>query len=166
VYNITMAYSKRCSVCQYLRKHKAFRIRLLDSTYFNPEGHETLMDVVRNMEAPLSKDVLYQHFRKHEPQLRPSTPLENTVQIVETGDKNHIDTLDLFIQQGKELLKRKQLTITSTNLLQAIKVKSDDEKANKDRKVDLLRTMFAGAGPQTVQVGPKTNARVDPTTKE
>ena len=155
-------YRKGCAVCQYMKRHKDFREKILMTSYITPESNYSINDVIRQFKAPFTYPAIVTHFRRHEPHLKdsPIDKLNNTVAVIEAGeDKAHIKGLDDFIAEGRKKLARGELVITSTNYLQAIKIKSDDEKANKDRKVDLLRTMFAGAGPKT------DNDRVDATTE-
>jgi hypothetical protein len=73
--------------------------------------------------------------------------VDATAKIIEAGKTNADMGLDDFIQAGRDKLARGELVINSQTFLTAIKIKKDDEKSNKDRKVDLLRTMFSGAGP-------------------
>lgn len=75
--------------------------------------------------------------------------LENTMEIVErtpTSTSAHEQTLDDFITKGHEMIKDGQLKVTAQTLVQAIKAKADIEKSNKDRKMDAMKTLFAGMG--------------------
>lgn len=52
--------------------------------------------------------------------------------------------LDEFIRSGRDKLLRGEMTITATNYLQAIKIKSDNEKNTKDRRLEMIKNFFSG----------------------
>lgn len=156
--NIKM-YSDKCSVCRYMRKHDDFRRRIIQSSYFNPMARENLMDVLAAFGEPFASGTLYQHIRRHQPRdivkamkkYEPIPLLAPTLQVIEAepgaSTTNHEIGLDDFIQKGREKLAMGELQITATTFLQAIKIKADNEKGNKDRRLDALKTMFRGAAP-------------------
>jgi hypothetical protein len=82
--------------------------------------------------------------------------LKNTEKAVE-GDvvprQQHEIALDDFIKLGRERVRKGEIVISASNYIAAIKVKADIERSTKDRRLEMLRTMFAGAAPKGVQDG-------------
>lgn len=78
--------------------------------------------------------------------------LENTVAVVEevklTATQAHEIGLDAFIAMGTDRLKHKEMSISASNYLAAIKIKAEIERTTKDRRLEMLRSMFAGAAPK------------------
>jgi hypothetical protein len=151
-------YWPNCRVCQFLKKNKDVRDRVLQSTYFNPYGNEALLSIFHDIGDPFPPSSIYTHIQRHQTRdiIKAEKRLDNldnaavAVSLVETGTSNypqHIEGLDEFIREGREKLARKDLSISSSTYLQAIKIKAEIERSTKDRKADLLKTMFAGAGP-------------------
>jgi hypothetical protein len=143
----------RCSVCRYMKAHGDFRLAVLNSNMFNRKNPETLPQVMyRYNITQFSRPALYQHIKKHmqvelakdePPVIISGIPID----VVGADIKPHEIGLDHFIKLGTEKLKRGEMPITASNYLQAIKTKADIDKSNKDRKVDVLKSMFAGAAP-------------------
>jgi hypothetical protein len=83
----------------------------------------------------------------HKP--KPLQELENTISVVEGPmTPKHEQALDAFIERGKAQLDLGQMNISAANYVQAIKVKADIDMRTKDRKLDMLKSMFAGAAPK------------------
>jgi K+-transporting ATPase c subunit len=77
--------------------------------------------------------------------------LDSTVAVVETlptGPTTKYELgLDEFIEMGRAKLKIGDMNISAANYISAIKVKADIESRTKDRRLEMLRSMFAGAAP-------------------
>lgn len=161
-----------------MKKDKDFRDACMACTYFNPDGKETLMDVNNRYGHPFKMPTLYRHMTVHQAedihmaeklleirgiksvnwqrQTRATKPdidiktVESTVEIVEgkKGKPTFEVALDEFIDVGRAKMDMGQIPISATNYIQAIKVKADIDKSNKDRKLDLLKGMFQGAAPK------------------
>lgn len=168
----TKIYRKNCSVCQFMKKKPDFRLRVMQSTYFNPEGHESLAGVIAAFGMPFSLQLAYAHVQRHQPadrermvkqrleaealkaidRLPNSSKVAGKVQIAAAVESEvvsntaHERGLDMFIQQGHEMLLRKEMPITATNFLAAIKTKADIEKNTKDRRMDMIKAFFTGGG--------------------
>jgi hypothetical protein len=171
-------YHDRCSVCQFMKTRKDYRIAIMNSKYFDPGGIEGLIEVNERYGAPFKLPTLYRHLQRHQSkdierserlakiegketphQRRRSdryvTPLDpafqNTTQIIETDDfpkKEYEVGLDEFIKLGRDRLKHGEMAVSAANFIAAIKTKADIERSNKDRRLEMLKTMFAGAAPE------------------
>lgn len=77
--------------------------------------------------------------------------IETTEKLLETSklpSQTHELVLDKFITIGEDRLAHNEIPITATNLLKAIEIKAKIEQTTKDRKLDMLRSMFTGAAPK------------------
>lgn len=157
------------------------------STYFNPDGTETLLQVNNRYGQPFKMPTLYRHMSRHQAddihvseelakargiesknwqrrtvqtahKVGPRAPgldkevIENTVAVVEgNADPQFVQALDEFITVGRAKMGLGQVPISASNYIAAIKVKADIEMRTKDRKLDMLKTMFSGAAPKNEQ---------------
>lgn len=148
-----------------MKKSKDFRMRINASKYFNPHGTEAVMDVVRAHGSLFPKDQVYRHLRTHQSEGKAVVPTQvidgklvvdsrfkGTLEVVEgipdNSTSNHELGLDDFIKKGRQQLAAGQLQITAGTFLNAIKIKADIEKGTKDRRMEALKAMFAGAAPK------------------
>ena len=156
-------YWPGCAVCQYMKKNQDFRYRCMQSTYFNPQGSESLMDVVHAFGDPFKSSAMYQHMKRHQTKdlikaaesfdengngVLNNPAITNTVRMLDRpseATENHEIGLDEFIQQGRDKMVRGEMQITANTYLQAIKIKADIQKSNKDRKLDAMKALFGGA---------------------
>lgn len=156
-------YWPGCQVCQYMKKNQDFRYRIMQSTYFNPQGSENLMGVVHAFGDPFKSSIMYAHMKRHQPKdlvkaaklfdENGNAEVVNTVRMLETptrAETAHEMGLDDFIQLGRDKLARGEMSITATTYLTAIKVKMDNEAKTKDRRVDVMKGLFSGAAPKDV----------------
>lgn len=159
----TRIYWPNCQVCQYMKKNKQFRYDVMQSTYFNPHGQESLMEVNRRYGGLFTSSTLYAHMKRHQHKdilaaekrademekaakgIKPILPA--VVQAVEgqvVSTQDHERGLDKFIREGEEMLDRREMKLSATTYLQAIKIKADIEKSTKDRRLDAVKSMFKG----------------------
>lgn len=160
----TIQYQKYCKTCKYMKKHEGFTYRLLHSKYFDPNGPETMPDVLRAFQVPIHLQTVYSCLKRHHANLnlRAAVVVTNdgkllidkrmkeTQELIEApanGETNHELGLDDFIAKGRNMLARGDMMITASTYLSAIKIKADIEKSTKDRRLDALKAMFQGAGP-------------------
>lgn len=146
---VTRTYWPNCAVCQFMKKNRDFRMRVMQSTYFNPDGTESLSAVSRAFGDPFPGSSLRTHMVRHQKRdiIRAEAkinPIETTnpvgVMLDATGD--HIGSLKNFIREGDAKLQKGEMSITATTYLQAIKIMADVEKGNKDRKFDAMKFMM------------------------
>lgn len=157
-------------VCQYLKKNPDVRFRVNRSTYFNPDGQETVLSVFRDAKTDFKTITIYAHLKRHQAKQRetaltqPVNPIITTMKLVEgpNGESQHEMGLDEFITEGRNKLARGELLITSNTYLQALKIKHDADKSNKDRRMDALKALFAGGAASGNQ--PNTETSTEATT--
>lgn len=144
----------------------------MQSKYFNPQGKESLADVVHAFGDPVPVNTLYQHMGRHQERdviqaekayaeagltrrgripaaeaMKAREELKNTVEVIEQevqGKSTHERTLDEFIREGRAILGKKEMNISAANLLAAIKIRSEIDKSTKDRRLDMIKAFFAG----------------------
>lgn len=160
-----MKWKPNCAVCQYMKRNKEFRTRVFESSYFNPDGHESPMDVVRSYGDVFGQSLVYACLKRHHGHnlVRPPVQVvdgktivdnrfKNTVDVIEniqpSSVTNHELGLDDFIAKGREKLSRGELQITASTFLTAIKTKMDNDAKTKDRRADMLQGLFKGAAPK------------------
>lgn len=169
-----------------MKKHQDFRRACLMSTYFIPNGRESLQAVFdRYQPVPFKQPALYKHMERHQKmdidrsealnkisgtesavwqrtagnrgaknqiglKKEDKETLVNTADVIEApvpvGQKYEIG-LDEFIEVGRAKLRIGDMNISAANYISAIKVKADIERTTKDRRLEMLRSMFAGAAP-------------------
>lgn len=161
-------YWAKCSVCQYMKTHQDFRLAVMNSSYFNIYGEEKLSQVLLRYNVEFNLPLMYAHFKRHQPRdiqkkiddeknelyrarkkglIKPKFIQGVPLEVLGTDVKAHEIGLDDFIKLGHEKLRRAEMPINAATYLQAIKIKADIDKSNKDRGVDVFKTMFRGAAP-------------------
>jgi hypothetical protein len=159
-----------------MKKDKPFREAIMFSSYFNPDSDESLLDVNNRYGQPFKMATLYRHMTRHQradiqvsEQMAKARGVEskvwqrkdkaiaqavqNTIAIVD-GDSDlpsFEQKLDAFIEAGNVLVSSGQMPISASNYIAAIKIKADIEMRTKDRKLEALKTMFAGAAPKEAE---------------
>jgi 5-hydroxyisourate hydrolase-like protein (transthyretin family) len=178
-------------VCQYMRKHQDYRYACLRSTYFDPNGKESLLATNERYGKPFKLPTLYQHMKRHQKRdiERSERLAEITGEPSKTWQRKTVKTeliraekkkelekvedviqntetvidaplsrrqqyeigLDEFIALGRDRLKHNEMAISAANFIAAVKVKADIERTTKDRRLEMLRSMFSGAAPKKVE---------------
>lgn len=135
----------------------------MQSTYFEPQGSESLSNVNHAFGDPFGISLIYAHMKRHQAKdlIKAAKKFDGngnliidnrfpaTIEVVEADSNsttNHELGLDDFIAEGRNKLARRELAISATTFLQAIKIKADIEKSTKDRRLDAMKSMFGGAG--------------------
>jgi hypothetical protein len=153
-----------------MRQNKSFTEALILSTYFNPKGAETLPQVVKRYKDPFPLISVYAHCQRHMKHNitrwrnvnklaekdakmikrdRAKELVARTMEVVEApiySGGEHEQTLDEFIAKGRAELRN--IPVTATTLIQAIKAKAEIEAKQKDRRYDAMKTLFSGAAPK------------------
>lgn len=155
-----LKYSKRCVHCKYMKKKPGYTYRVFNSKYFNSQGQESLPDVWRSFGVDMHPQTIYnclkRHFKNYKPAVSMTLNGDISQKLAATEGllegriplNSHEVGLEEFISQGREMVRRGEMAITASNYITAIKVKSEIDRTNKDRKLDLLKTMFSGAAPK------------------
>lgn len=107
-------------------------------------------DVAKKIED--EKDALHRDMKKGLVKLPPQYVSGIPLAVLGDDVKPHEVGLDEFIKLGREKLNRGEMPINAATYLQAIKTKADIDKANKDRGVDVFKTMFKGAAPEPATI--------------
>lgn len=166
-------YSKRCKTCQFMKKDKKFRERIYKSTYFFPDSHENIVDILDDYGGPLSVSMVYRHLKDHKfAQLLPdrkkaisekriqnetkdqATELAKAViggEMIEKtllDKQQHIQALDTYISQFRDEVLKGKVKITAANGLAAIKIRADIEKGQKDRTKDIIASLIMAGAPK------------------
>jgi hypothetical protein len=160
----TLNYNKYCAHCRYLKKYQGYCQELFHSKYFDTQAQLSLPDVLRKYDVKTPVQSVYNCLKRHHAQyakpeqravtrlgINIQTELQATESLLEQPNgitTNHELGLDEFIDMGRRKVAAGEIAITGQTYLTAIKVKADIEKTNKDRKLDMLKTMFAGAAPE------------------
>lgn len=161
--NITL--NKYCSHCNFMKKYKAYCQEVFNSTYFDKTEQLTLPSVMAKYSCTIPRQTVYNCLKRHHAAFlnRPATRVNSKGEVVvdsrfaatetildtPTGlVKNHELGLDEFINKGRDMVARGEIAITAANYITAIRIKSEIDKSNKDRKLDLLKSMFSGAAPE------------------
>ena len=153
----TLPYQKYCKHCKYMKSHPGYAQRVLGSQYFDSQSTETFPQVFGFFKPPMNVQTAYTCMKKHFAQFQKEVSITHEGEIVvdkrrkslgavleEHGSSNHDIGLDEFIELGRQMVKDGRINITGQTYLQAIKIKKDDEKGNKDREADMIKAFFAG----------------------
>lgn len=127
----------------------------MQSTYFDPQGTESMMDVVRAFGNRFPGSSMRTHMARHqqkdiiraEARIQPA-PIAPMLEMIEPSDvplDPHEKSLDNFILEGDAKLQAGEMSITAQTYLTAIKIKADIQKSSKDRKVDVFKAMMGKA---------------------
>ena len=143
-----------------MKKNKDFRFRIMQSTYFNPQGSETMMDVVHSWGDPFGSSIMYAHFKRHQAKdliraaskfdengnLAIDNRMKPTIEVIESIDPksttNYELGLDEFIKAGRDKLARGEMQVSGTTLVAAINAKANIDKNTKDRRLDTIKAFF------------------------
>lgn len=146
-----------------MKGDSAFRYRVMQSTYFNPNGDETLMDVLHAFGDPFKPSSMYAHMQRHQiddvikakeafnkamalQDALPPVSVANPVKVIEEQNKEeHEMALDEFIREGRDKLAEGKLTITASSFLTAVNIKANIKKSDKDRKADMIKAFMGKA---------------------
>jgi hypothetical protein len=151
-----------CQTCVFEKSHDGFRQALLQCNYFNVNSLDSIIDVMWKFQCPLKVINVQRHCKNH---LRPMVEKSVTAKVaqaltlgktmatevlqgtvVESTGNLHEEVLDATIKKYYTELKADHIKITADIGLKAIKIKSDIEKANKDRKLDALKAFSGMSG--------------------
>jgi hypothetical protein len=145
-------YRPTCRVCQFMKRNPTFRDQVQASSYMDPLGAESLMEVVHRWGDPFPAPTMYSHMRRH--QTKAITKIEDTapveaIPIVDLEEEvvshtAHERGLDEIISKGRQMVRTGDIKINATALLAAIKTKADIEKSTKDRRLEGIK-LFTGA---------------------
>lgn len=156
----------------FMRETPEFRIRIYKSTYFDKiRGIESIGMILSDFPQGPSQGAVSQHIKnnhmmmneklqkqraeavlaqKKEPEVEAIVKQALTGEVIST-DPFYIRSLDTYISQGEELVKKNQLKINANSFLAAVKLRADYDKGKKDRSADLIKTLAGLASPNKKQ---------------
>lgn len=142
-------YWPRCSVCQYMKKNRDFRLRVMRSTYFHEDGTETVMDVVHAFGDPFKSVTMYAHLTRHQQkdkikvkEIAPALP-EDFIEGEVSAPSQHERALKRIIAEGENKILRGEMSITAAHVIQAAKTMADIDKSTKDRRLEAAKAFFS-----------------------
>lgn len=148
-------YWPNCSVCQYMKKNADFRFRIMQSSYFHEGAHESPAKINKSFGMPFKTVTLYAHLNRHQKRDRIKAPMPiavpevvNSVEATPITTTEHEMGLDEFIREGRAKLARREMQVTASTYLQAIKTKAEIEKSTKDRRLEAIKAFFTDGKPQ------------------
>lgn len=65
-----MVYWPNCVVCNFMQANPAFKARLMQCSYFDPNGIESLPTVLHDWAEPFTAQTCYRHIERHQPEDR------------------------------------------------------------------------------------------------
>lgn len=109
------------------------------------ERSETLLKIQGKESAVWQRTAGNRSIKKN-----PKEIIETTEKVIEgtPGRQAHEIGLDEFIEVGRAKLKIGDMNISAANYVTAIKIKAEIESKTKDRRLEMLRSMFSGAAPK------------------
>lgn len=134
-----------------MKKNKEFRLRILNSSYFNSEASESVLDVNKAFGNLFKIGTLYQHLSRHQqvdkitaPTVIPQLEVVSAVEGKVLSGAEHEVGLDEFIKKGRDALARGDMVINAPNFISAIRTKAEIEARTKDRRLDMIKAFFIG----------------------
>lgn len=146
-------YYKRCATCNYMRKNPGWYKQLKKTSFFTENSPETPLQFYNRTQPPMGLAAFYKHMKNHTTlakekmmaqtltATKPDLPVFG--ELIEGGDTDYVQALDDTIRKFHTQIRDNQIQLTLTGGLQAIKIRADIEKANKDRKLDAFKA-FSG----------------------
>lgn len=135
--------------------------QLLATDWFDPRSPERSVDFFRRTAPPMPYLAFHRHLQNHTTiskkraevarNLHATGRIDNRKDIIpfEIGDvvdgkaADHEQALNDTIRKFHTAVRNNKIPLTLTGGLQAIKIKADIDRSNKDRKIDLVK-LFSG----------------------
>lgn len=149
------------------------KLRFYNSTYYNPQGRETLLQVAKDMQPDIVMSNIYRHAKNHNSRFQirddkgvnlaarkkkeitkkkalkdlervaPELLLEG--EVLTEAQKGWQDILDDMIKAGSKDLANNKIKINGTQLTALLKIKADMELKNGNGQNDFIAAMAAAA---------------------
>jgi len=155
-------YYPRCRTCAYAKENSHWRKQLQQTRWFDENSPETISDFYHRTTPPVPYLAFYRHMLNHTTVMKHS--LENRkkkeqglpinreiapdilvpdLSNVEVVDTDYMGALDETIRKFHTAVRTNKIPLSLTGGLQAIKIRADIDKSNKDRKLDAFKA-FSG----------------------
>lgn len=165
-------FRPNCHGCILSKNNPKLRIRIYNAQYRREPGDETLRDIANEI-GLASPAGLYNHAKRHlaerdpKPETRAVRIAKKTEDIKAAAQKKvelsidhdeilpedeSISALREYITQGHVKIKAGELNITPQSFLQAVRIDVDYRSKQKDRQVDIIKTMYRFASGQKKEV--------------
>ena len=143
-----------------MKKNQVWYEELKKTSYFDPTSPENAAMFFQRTAPPISREAYYRHLRNHTALLKARIQSARTRHengrlvkqevidlkiLADDPPADHVDALDDVINKFHRAVREGKVPMTMQGGLQAIKIKADIEKSNKDRKVDLFKA-FSSMG--------------------
>lgn len=170
-------YKPNCAACQLTRGKTKLRQRVSKAAFRREPGDETLQDIAK--ELHISSAGMYNHAKKHL-SIRDDTPDVREVRVAKKvndikaaaqkkvelaidhddvlPEDESIAALKEYILQGHAMIREGKLPITAQSFLQAVRIDVDYKSKQKDRQVDIIKTMYRFASGQTKEANANPNS--------
>lgn len=154
-------YWPDCKVCQYMKRNPPFKDQIMESSYFDPQGKESLAEVLHRWGDPFPMPSVYSHMRRHQSKetraIDVIAPIEaiplDAIETPVTSETAHERALDEIIAKGRQAIRTGELKVTLQGLNSAVKTKAEIERSTKDRRLEAVKAFFLGddGGPEPSQ---------------
>lgn len=170
-------YKPNCAACQLTRGKTKLRGRVSKAAFRREPGDETLQDIAK--ELHISSAGMYNHAKKHL-SIRDDTPDVREVRVAKKvndikvaaqkkvelaidhddvlPEEESIAALKDYIRQGHAMIKEGKLNITPQSFLTAVRIDVDYKSKQKDRQVDIIKTMYRFASGQTKEANANSDS--------
>ncbi len=157
-------YYPRCRSCAYAKENKLWQKQLLRTQWFDKDSPETVADFYKRTAPPVPYLAFHRHLENHTAisrmrserakklieegkiaQRKPDLVPSLVTDVIVEANTDHEAALDDVIRKFHTAVRNNKIPITMSHGLQAIKIKADIDKSNKERKVDLMK-LFSGRG--------------------
>ena len=156
----------RCQTCDYMKHNRGWYRQLLMTNYFEPNAPESPGAFYNRTSPPMPLRAFYNHLQHHTTlqkrklanlkegkgtsKIKEMAPEALIGEVLKQGDSSYEDALDDTIAQFHTAIKTNQIPITLAGGLQALKIKADIVKGQRDTKVDLVK-LFSNRGNKQIE---------------
>lgn len=176
-----ITYRKNCKACQVSKNNSRLRDRIYASKTFNPDGIEFITEIADDVGVSrwsmsnhckkhvtisvAKKRKIAEAIKLHQAKTHLAAKVmgeEEARKIIEQEAEimgkpfraevpGYVDLWDAFIALGENRLKNGTIQITAAHILKAAADKADWESKQKDRQLDIVKSIASFAAPKTPQ---------------
>jgi len=152
----------RCKICKLIKGgDKELYKRIANSSYFNPNGKESLIAIQREYKAFFAPEIIYRHVRKHqtydgtESIKRSTTAIDRIAkqEIAKSQPIKPVEVWDEVLELAKQEMAEGKIKLNAGHLLKAAKDKSDFEFKKKDQEMKLAEMIYHFASGEANESG-------------
>ena len=156
-------FETRCKACKLTKIDRQFKRRIFESSYFSDHGLESLKTIHADYKHAFAYDALLRHCTRHimytekeqqslnrkhgllkSPTTRaPSTnPIQPNALAPVADNKQEDEVFDSVMELGLDKLKKGELQIKTTDLINAAKTKSELKLKKKDQELKIQEMIW------------------------